>query len=262
MSETKVDGDGSAKNVISSWITSKVRKQATRREFLKVAGVGGLGAASLYMLGCVVDDGGAGPAPTSPTGEKYVISLDAKGLVIHQPTRCVGCRRCELACTEYNEGKSHPAIARVNIRRNWNYGVEGARLGAFRGDGRWGNHRIVGETCRQCAHPVPCRTACPYSAIEVQDPVNARVVNQDLCQGCRICQRACPWGMTTFDEETQTAHKCHLCAGEPECVQTCPTGALQYIPREDKTRDVPVRFAIPASIPQPDWIKDSCNECH
>lgn len=261
MSEQKVDGGGGTTNVISGWITSKVRRPTTRREFLKVAGAGGFGAASLYLLGCAVEDGTTNATLNPKTDKNYVLSVDAKGMVIHHAQRCVGCRRCELACVEYNEGKTNPNMARVNIRRNYNYGPEGPSF-SYRGQGRWGNHRMIGETCRQCPHPVPCLTACPYGAIEVSGPVNARVVNQDLCQGCRTCQRACPWGMTTFDEETLTAQKCHLCDGEPECVRTCPTGALAYVPWEDMTKDIPARYSIPAGIPQPDWIEGSCDECH
>ena len=184
------------------------------------------------------------------------------GMVIGNPARCVGCRRCELACTEYNEGKSQPSLARVNVRRNWGFGPRGVQLGYWRGEGRFGNHRIIQDTCRQCGHPVPCQLACPYGAIEVVPPVNARVINQDKCQGCRTCQRACPWGMTTFDEEINKATKCHLCNGDPECVKACPSGALQYIPWEDRTKEIPARFIVPAYIETPADVKETCIQCH
>ncbi|MFC2004808.1 4Fe-4S dicluster domain-containing protein, partial [Chloroflexota bacterium] len=174
----------------------------------------------------------------------------------------VGCRRCELACTEYNEGKSQPSLARVNVRRNWGFGPRGVQLGYWRGEGRFGNHRIIQDTCRQCPHPVPCQLACPYGAIEVVSPTNARVINQEKCHGCRTCQRACPWGMTTFDEEIKKATKCHLCNGDPECVKACPSGALQYIPWEDRTKEIPARFIVPAYIETPADIAESCIECH
>ena len=221
-----------------------------------MAGIGGVGTLALYAIGC------APRTAETASGERNVYVANAQGMVIGNPARCVGCRRCELACTEYNEGKSHPAIARVNVRKNWGFGPRGVQLGYWRGEGRFGNHRVIQDTCRQCAHPVPCQLACPYDAIEVIPPTNARVINQEKCHGCRICQRVCPWGMTTFDEEIKKATKCHLCNGDPECVKACPSGALQYIPWEDRTKDIPARFIVPAYIQTPADVTASCVECH
>ena len=236
---------------------SLVEKVTTRREFLKVAGLGALGTATIFLIGCSTP----GVEASSPV-KRQVYAGNAQGMVIGNPTRCVGCRRCELACTEYNEGKSQPSIARVNVRRNWGFGPGGVQLGYWRGEGRFGNHRIIQDTCRQCPHPVPCQLACPYDAIEVSGPVDARVINQEKCQGCRICQRACPWGMTTFDEELKKATKCHLCNGEPECVKACPSGALQYLPWEDRTKEIPQRFIVPAYIQSADGVDETCVQCH
>ncbi len=103
--------------------------------------------------------------------------------------------------------------------------------------------------------------ACPYGAIEIAATTNARVVNQDKCRGCKTCQGACPWAMTTFDTEANKASKCHLCGGDPQCVKACPTGALQYVPWADRTKEVPARF-IPVSMQLPDDVKSTCAKCH
>ena len=259
MSKKNADGTSNTLDVASTGlVTSVVQKVTTRREFLKVAGLGALGTATLYLLGC----GGPNEAISASPVKRQVYAANAQGMIIGNPARCVGCRRCELACTEFNEGKSQPSIARVNVRRNWGFGPRGVQLGYWRGEGRFGNHRVIQDTCRQCPHPVPCQLACPYDAIEVIPPVNARVINQEKCQGCRTCQRACPWGMTTFDEELKKATKCHLCNGEPECVKACPSGALQYLPWEDRTKEIPQRFIVPAYISSPDGLDETCIQCH
>jgi Fe-S-cluster-containing dehydrogenase component len=201
-------------------------------------------------------------AVAAQTTDRKVFVADAKGMIVAQPTRCVGCRRCELACTEFNDGKAQPSIARIKVARNYSFGPQGAQLGFWRGEGRYGNHRIVQETCRQCPHPVPCQLACPNDAIEVTGPVNARVVNPDKCVGCRTCEEACPWEMTSFDQELQKATKCHLCDGEPECVQACPVGALQYVSWEDTTGVIPRRFVVPAYIRAAAGVQESCAQCH
>ena len=252
----------------SCGIAAVMLKATTRRRFLTTVGVGGAG---LYVVGNVMQAvPGLAQTGVAVTAEKEIVApikrqlyqVEPEGMVIGDPSRCVGCRRCELACTEFNEGKSQPSMARVQIDRNYNYGDEGAVRGYSREEGRWGNHMIMQETCRQCPHPVPCQTACPYGAIEVIPPAYARVVNQDKCVGCRTCQQACPWGMTFFDEEEKKATKCHLCAGNPECVQACPAGALRYVPWNDLTEAIPETHVVPAYIGVPVGVQESCAKCH
>ena len=68
--------------------------------------------------------------------------------------------------------------------------------------------------------------------------------------------------MMTFDEEAETAQKCHLCNNDPECVKACPGGALRYISWEDMTKDIPARFIVPASIKVPEDITCETPDCH
>lgn len=98
-----------------------------------------------------------------------VIIENAKGLLLADPSRCVGCQRCELACTEFNDGRAQPSLARIKAGRNLNFGPEGPS-GGVRMQGAWGSGRFVADTCRQCPHPVPCATACPEDAI-IADPI-------------------------------------------------------------------------------------------
>jgi Fe-S-cluster-containing dehydrogenase component len=231
----------------------------TRRQILKLGGLGGLGTLGLLLVGVHPSEITASPAEIAALREVY--GPDAKGLLIHIPSRCVGCRRCELACTEYNEGKSAPAMARIKVGRNYNFGPEGLRSGFWNGAGRYGNFLIIANTCLQCSHPVPCQLACPYDAIQIVEPVNARVVT-DKCVGCRTCLSACPWEMPAFDEELGVATKCHLCAGAPYCAQACPTGALQYVSWVDMTKQTPERAVVPAFISAPPDVQEACSKCH
>ena len=154
-----------------------------------------------------------------------------------------------------------PALARVKINRNYNFGTTGIQPGFMNTDGIFGNGRIIQDTCRQCPHPVPCLDACPAAAIELDPRTNARVVNTAKCTGCKTCLRACPWAMTTFNSATSKASKCHLCGGSPECVKACPTGALQYVPWVDKTQEVPMRYATGVVDLTAD-VKAACADCH
>jgi Fe-S-cluster-containing hydrogenase component 2 len=245
--------------VVPDGVIEFIRKIVTRREFLQYTGVAGLGVATFYIAGC-------GSSSTADATPRQVFVANAQGMVVAEPTLCVGCRRCEFACVAFNEGKVQPSIAKVKVNRNYLFGVAGIQKGLVRGDGIYGNFRVVQDTCRQCPHPVPCQLACPHGAIEVVPPVNARVVNVDKCAGCGICTQACPWAMTSLDGPVDgrntKATKCTLCNGNPECVQACPAGGLKYMAWADRTKDVPPRQIVPASIQLAADVKDTCNKCH
>ncbi len=218
----------------------------SRRTFLKVS-CGGAGAfAVLAALGR--------PAGSAP----YTILERADGLIVADPVLCTGCKRCELACTEYNDGRAQPSLARLKVSRNHNFGPRGQQAGIGRGMGQFGNFRVVVDTCLQCPHPVPCSTACAAAAIVVDVTTRARVVDRSRCTGCRFCERACPWEMIAFDRETSKATKCTLCEGKPECVEACPTSALRYVAWRDLTTAVPARQAAMLV----DTRAAGCSGCH
>ena len=168
-------------------VTEFIHKIITRRTFLEASGTVGLGAVVFSVVGC----SGSGKADTS----RQVFVANALGMVVADATRCVGCRRCESACVAWNDGKVQPSISRLKVNRNLLFGTVGVQEGLVRGDGIYGNFRVIQDTCRQCPHPVPCQVACPHGAIEVLDTKPyARVVNKDKCKGCGICVQACPVG--------------------------------------------------------------------
>lgn len=217
----------------------------SRREFLLAGGVMASVLCSLPVLA----------SPETP----LIIMEDAQGLIIGDPSKCVGCLRCELACTEFNDGKAAPGISRIKVGRNLNFGPDGPRIGT-QGLGSWGNGLIIQDTCKQCPHPVPCANACPNDAIVLADSTNARVVDPKKCVGCKMCLRACPWDMLSYDPATEKTTKCFLCDGAPKCVTACPSGALSYIHWRDLTKTDRPRIS-PTAVVTPQKAT-TCNTCH
>jgi Fe-S-cluster-containing dehydrogenase component len=228
-------------------VSLSIDQDLSRRQFLKFSGVSIIGISAL------------GPLLAGADTRPLIITEQAEGIVIADPTRCVGCRRCELACTEFNDGKAQPAISRIKVGRNLNFGPKSVYDGQS-AQGNWGSGLVVQDLCKQCPHPVPCANACPNDAIVVRPPLNARVVDLDKCIGCKMCQRACPWEMMSFDPETNKATKCFLCNGKPKCVEACPASALRYAAWTDLTDKVPPRTVTAAVIPPAKAA--ACTECH
>jgi Fe-S-cluster-containing dehydrogenase component len=226
-------------------MTGNIDHTVSRRGFIKLSAGCVVGLATWRFW--------ADRAETAP----LIILDNAQGVIIGDPTRCVACHRCELACSEFNDGRSSLRQARLKINRQVVSGAESIFVPAH---GPQGGDQVFIELCRQCPHPVPCSLACPPQAI-VQDPeTGARLVDQNQCDGCRLCVRACPWGMISFDAESGKADKCFLCHGAPKCVEACPAAALTYRPWVDLTREPPRGQAFSPYV-APEQAA-SCLDCH
>ncbi len=219
----------------------------TRRQVLIWGGVSVIGLSALSSAFALSGD------------RPLIIMEKARGLVVSDPVLCVGCGRCELACTEFNDGKAAPSLSRIKVDRNVNFGPEGRKTRG-EGHGNFGDGLVVQELCKHCPHPVPCANICPENAIVLSPLTNARVIDPEKCTGCRICLKACPWEMISFDPESRKATKCDLCKGKPKCVEACPAGSLSYVSWRDLTGEIPPRNLKTASLSPERAL--SCRECH
>jgi Fe-S-cluster-containing dehydrogenase component len=74
-------------------------------------------------------------------------------------------------------------------------------------------------------------------------------LNQEICNGCRYCVGACPFGVITFNDKTGRVDKCIMCPDRveaglaPACVTTCPTGALTFGDRDQLLGQAKKRLA-------------------
>jgi len=136
--------------------------------------------------------------------------------IVWDMAKCTGCRVCEAVCSLVKEGEFNPVKARGKVVRT----VENSILYSVR------------VTCLQCEEP-NCMAVCPTGAITVNDG-GVKIVNEEKCIGCKMCEMACPVGAIAVNAEKGVSLKCDLCDGleEPQCVKYCYTEALQYLPDE------------------------------
>ena len=67
-----------------------------------------------------------------------------------------------------------------------------------------------------------------------------RKIDNDLCNGCRICVNNCPLDVLRMDEETSKAFVAYLsdCQFCFLCERECPEGAIYVSP--DRERRIPL----------------------
>ena len=145
----------------------------------------------------------------------------AKAIVVNIE-KCLACKSCEIACAlVHSKSKVLEEAVAESPRPQRMVTVEAA--------GEYG----VPMQCRHC-EDAPCITVCPTEAIHrhaVNDPV---LIDKDRCIGCKFCLMVCPFGVIELSRDGKAVVKCDLCIArteigqEPACVESCPTGALQF----------------------------------
>src|SRR5881398_2757275 len=154
-------------------------------------------------------------------------------------TVCIGCKACEVACKEWNQlpaenggvgtlsGDSYDNTRRLD-GIHWRH----VRfIEQFKGpyDGRW---LMMSDVCKHCVQ-AGCLDVCPTGAI-IRTQFDTVVIQSDVCNGCRACIAACPFGVIDINPVSGTAQKCTLCydrmkAGlEPACAKACPTESINF----------------------------------
>jgi formate dehydrogenase iron-sulfur subunit len=160
-------------------------------------------------------------------------------------TVCIGCKACEVACKEWNQlpatnggvrelsGDSYDNTQRLD-GIHWRHVKFIEQFSADRVAGRW---LMMSDVCKHCAQ-AGCLEVCPTGAI-IRTEFDTVVIQSDVCNGCRDCIAACPFGVIDLNPVSNTAQKCTLCydrlqAGmQPACSQACPTKSIQFGPIRD-----------------------------
>lgn len=161
--------------------------------------------------------------------------------VLHDTTKCIGCRKCEEACNAVN---SLPSPERpfddITVLENKRRTQAGAFTIVNRFAGNNGRSPVfVKSQCNHCLEPA-CASACFVKALR-KIKTGAVVYDASLCVGCRYCMIACPFNIPTYEYNEPLSPrimKCNMCQPRlekgllPGCVEACPKEALDFGPRE------------------------------
>ncbi|MFV0422159.1 sulfate respiration complex iron-sulfur protein HmcB [Oleidesulfovibrio sp.] len=202
-----------------------------RRTFLSLLGATGLTVA-------------AGKPAAAGGNHSFTGYPDSYG-VLHDSTRCIGCRKCEQACQEVNNlpkpEKPFDDLSVLDTKRRTDdntytvvnkYNVAGLEHPIFRK-----------QQCNHCLEPA-CASACFVKAF-TKNPDGSVTYNPKLCVGCRYCMVACPFNVPAYqygEALNPLVTKCTMCHPRleegklPGCVEKCPKEALTFGKRKDLLR--------------------------
>lgn len=217
----------------------------SRRNFLTGAGIAAAAVAATAVP--AVAHAEEAPAAVADTAPEPVEDGVFKGVplaighIVHDPDKCAGCRVCETVCSLSHFDTVSTALSNIVINTDW--------LGGYISEA---------QLCKQCPG-ANCVAACPTGAMHVDASTGARVVDADVCIGCKMCLEACPAAPSRvhFNKATETCFKCDLCGGEPQCVANCPMEALRASWVEEEAdpntyvtdEGITVHVALTGSIP-------------
>jgi formate dehydrogenase iron-sulfur subunit len=199
---------------------------------------------------------GIGDGDKSPNQRRHG-SVEAATVVgfFTDPTLCIGCKACEVACKEWNQvpddgyqftGFSYDNTAALGAS-SWRHvkfveaplrlgnQVAGPMTGATEQPFGW---LFLSDVCKHCEN-AGCLEACPTGAI-VRTEVGSVLVQDDVCNGCGYCVVTCPFGV--IDRRSGKlpgaggAYKCTFCYDRqkdgltPACAKACPTESIAFGP--------------------------------
>ena len=159
----------------------------------------------------------------------------AKMMMLIDPSRCTGCRGCQVACKQWN---GLPATATTftgsyqnppdlngdtyTLVRFQEYALDGFRVSWL----------MTNDKCRHCSEPT-C-TDMMQADMYYRSPEGAVVFNEKAKMAADEVASACPFNIPTQNKKTGLVVKCTLCVDriadglEPACAKTCPTDAIMW----------------------------------
>lgn len=162
-------------------------------------------------------------------------------------TKCTACRGCQIACKQWNklpaeQTRNHgshqnpmdvSAITYKTVHMKEVADDKGNMLAWL----------FFPEQCRHCTEP-PCKmTADAYDDKAIlQDEATGAITFTEKTKGLpdfNEIREACPYNIPRQNAETKVITKCTMCLDrvqnglKPACVQSCPTGTMNFGDRDE-----------------------------
>jgi len=170
----------------------------------------------------------AGPLRAAESALTY----ESIGVLVDE-SRCVGCRKCEIACAEAHN-LPRPELTEAALFRRQRTTTE-VQLTVVNGyPGANDEEFFAKRQCMHCLQPA-CVSACLTEAMHMTK-TGAVVWDASKCMGCRYCMLSCPFDAPKFEyhKAVPSIRKCDFCWDrlqkglQPACVEICPAKVMLF----------------------------------
>jgi len=147
--------------------------------------------------------------------------------LLYDATICIGCKQCEVACSQQNKLPYNEAIAAEQKQSEHKFTAV-----LTQGD------KFMRRLCMNCQDPA-CASVCPVGAL-TKTSTGPVTYDAAKCMGCRYCMVACPFKVPKYEwsKLLPKVRKCTMCADrlaagqQTACAEICPTGATKFGERD------------------------------
>ncbi|MBT7609084.1 MAG: pyruvate kinase [Bacteriovoracaceae bacterium] len=124
-------------------------------------------------------------------------------------------------------------INKVKKERNFN---NGDKIVITRGDGKFFSRGSSNSVKIEILNDMNIKPGSGDQMVSISDEKKQINLDTNICASCQNCTSVCPhdiWGTDQKHNHLTTLHKENLlsCTMDLECVEKCPTGAIEIIPR-------------------------------
>jgi formate dehydrogenase iron-sulfur subunit len=155
--------------------------------------------------------------------------------------RCTGCRGCQVACKQWHDLPAEETENRGSYQNPSDLSFATYKLVRMREEEIDGKLKwlFLPDQCRHCIEPPCLETAEDEQAIYKDRKTGAVVftANTKTLDAAEILE-SCPYNIPRKSDDGTLA-KCDMCNDRvtngllPACVQTCPTGTMNFGPRQE-----------------------------
>ena len=148
--------------------------------------------------------------------------------------KCSSCSLCIVVCKDEHVGNAYPpwTAPQPDTGHFW---IDVLRV--ERGKTPRVRMSYLPLLCQHCEN-APCIKACPEDAIKRRDD-GLVWIDPAACNGCGLCQEACPYDVIYMNDALGIAQKCTGCAHRvdegllPRCAEVCPHDAIVFADETD-----------------------------